>query len=432
MSPKIITTIIEDEVVFLTNVDAEFVSFVTHGANRTPFKILKSESEGGNTMDKVVQSVLIPKGLSDEQVTKCLEGFRTDEAKKFDSYTTYEQVSLEDIEADSMEAVWLDEDTKVMGVIGALKKDVKKDDDVPTVEKEALDYATMDALYDELYAMADIVSGSMRQSNIKPGVRKNTILTAIENFKSYAEMLLKSLKEENILPLSQEKLEALAALETVDVVCPDCNFETSIPGLLIGKLVHKDCTKPLEKKSEKDTKNDDLQEFICPKCKIVATSTKAMKCGDCDKLMVLKSEFKEDDSDSKNDPAPFDAEALGKKIQDGILEQVTTVMVDSLKETKGAITSIGEQIGGLRSEIDLQKSAIEKTDKSDAIKDLGEKLESGITELKGKIAAVSKEVDKIKVTPKGEKSNKDDNDDLDPDKKKKTFKGSIFKPRDTE
>ena len=75
-SPKVISTIVENEVTFLTDVDVEFVSMVKHGANRTPFKILKSD-KGGADMNKVIQAVLIPKSLSDEEAQKALEGFRT-------------------------------------------------------------------------------------------------------------------------------------------------------------------------------------------------------------------------------------------------------------------------------------------------------------------------------------------------------------------
>ena len=198
MTPKVVSTIIEDEVVYLSDADIEFVSLVKYGANRTPFKILKSQDKGGNIMSKVITAVLVPKSLDEEAVKAQLEGYRVDEMKEYDTYKSYIQVTEDAIDLDSSDVIMLDKESGVLGIVASLKGDEQEPEvkiELKTVEKEAVDYATMDNLYMELYAMADIVAGSMRQSEADKAARSKTILTAIDNFKAFAEMILTSLKE---------------------------------------------------------------------------------------------------------------------------------------------------------------------------------------------------------------------------------------------
>jgi len=45
---KIVSEVKEADVTFLTDADVQFVSLVRHGANRSPFKVIKEEKEGGD------------------------------------------------------------------------------------------------------------------------------------------------------------------------------------------------------------------------------------------------------------------------------------------------------------------------------------------------------------------------------------------------
>jgi len=62
----------------------------------------------------------------------------------------------------------------------------------------------MDSLYDQLYAMADIVGGAMRQEGPKPKERTKVILSAIDNFRNFAEVLMNNANEKSIV--SQEAI----------------------------------------------------------------------------------------------------------------------------------------------------------------------------------------------------------------------------------
>lgn len=268
MKPKVISTIIEDEVVFMTDADIEFVSLVKHGANRTPFKILKSD-KGGVDMDKVITAVLIPTDVSDEDTVTLLDGYRSDEVKEYDSYKSYVQVEEDAIDLDTVEVVVLDKDHGVLGVTADLKDASKEKKDTdgkiePTVvEKDALDYATIDSLYTELYAMADIVGGSMRQSNVEPKARQKTILSAIDNFRSFAEILLKNLKEEDIRAVKAEDHPDLAHTfaEEDGIKEPVPTFDAAaFEGLILGKVDQK--LKELTTSMDLDTRIGEILDSL--------------------------------------------------------------------------------------------------------------------------------------------------------------------------
>lgn len=208
---KSITTTIEDEVVFMVDPTVEYVSLVKHGANRAPFKVLKGEKTKEETnMNKVVQSVLVRNDLSDEDVAKALEGIDKRDGKKYSSFTAYPQVSIEKVNAETVVVVKHEEVDGIYFVLGDLAEGASEGGTLVVDAKEAVDYATMDNLYTELYAMADVVGGAMRQENADVKFRKNTILTAIDNFKSFAEVVLESLSakklEKAVNPADHPKL----------------------------------------------------------------------------------------------------------------------------------------------------------------------------------------------------------------------------------
>lgn len=193
---KEITTVIEDEVVFMVDPQVEFVSLVKYGANRAPFKVIKNENTKEEpNMNKVVQSVLVRNDLSDEDITNALEGIDRREEKKFDTFTAYPQVSVHKCKEDSMIVQKHEEVEGIYFVLGDLAEGTGTQGTLQVDVKEAVDYATMDNLYSELYAMADVVGGAMRQENADPDFRKTTILTTIDNFRSFAEVVLENLSE---------------------------------------------------------------------------------------------------------------------------------------------------------------------------------------------------------------------------------------------
>ena len=301
--PETITAVIENDIVFMAEPIVEFVSLVKRGANRSPFKILKSE-KGGNPMpSKVVQAVLMPKGLSEKAIATHLEGYRADGLVEHESYVEYTQVDKAAVDEESIEVIKMDEEDKVFGIVATLKEE---NEEQATVEKDSLDYATMDSLYIELYAMADIVSGAMRQSNVKAKDRSRTIMTAIENFKSFAEILLSNVKDD------------VAAVKLED---------------------HPLLTHPLKKEEEPEVKETTTEEVVEEKV-VDKTDTKDLA----------------DDIDAKL------AELVGN-LEKSILEKVQE-MVDAAKEAvEQKVTASTEVLDTLKEEVETIKSTT-KTSRS--------------------------------------------------------------------
>lgn len=193
---KEVTTTVEDEVTYMVDPQVEFVSLVKYGANRAPFKVLKSEkTKEESNMNKVVQSVLVRNDLSDENIAKALEGIDKREEKKYSTFTAFQQVSVHKCKEDSLIVQKHEEVDGIFFVLGDLADDTGESGTLQVDIKEAVDYATMDNLYSELYAMADVVGGAMRQENADADFRKTTILTTIDNFRAFAEVVLENLSE---------------------------------------------------------------------------------------------------------------------------------------------------------------------------------------------------------------------------------------------
>lgn len=218
---KSITTTIEDEVVFMVDPNVEFVSLVKHGANRAPFKVLKEEkTKEDSNMNKVVQSVLVSNSLSDEDIAKALEGIDKRNEKKYSSFTAYPQVSIEKVNAESVVVVKHEEVDGIYFVLGDLAEGATETGTLMVDAKQAVDYATLDNLYSELYAMADVVGGAMRQENADAEFRKTTILKAIENFKSFAEVVLESLSAEKLAKGIDPKNHPKLVVDILNAVVP--------------------------------------------------------------------------------------------------------------------------------------------------------------------------------------------------------------------
>ena len=155
----------------------------------TVFQENKSRIKESDMKEKVIQAVLVPKSLAAEVSEKSIKDYRTDEVKEYDSYKSFIQVSMDEINEDSVEVITLDKDNMILGIVGSLKSDFAD----PPQKKDAkgtVDYVTLDNLYEQLYAMCDIVSGSLRQDTEDAKARVDYIMSAIDNFKTFASMVL--------------------------------------------------------------------------------------------------------------------------------------------------------------------------------------------------------------------------------------------------
>lgn len=245
---SVITTI-EDEVTFMADPKVEFVSLVKHGANMTPFKVLKEEKLGGDSMNKVVQSILVRNDLPDDAFTKAMEGMSRKEVQQFDSYTKYEQLPATRLKEDSLIVLKHEEVEGAFLVVGELEDEVNKTGTLEVeVEKEAVDYATLDNLYSELYAMADIVGGAMRQENAGIEFRKSTILSAVDNFRAFAEVVLTNLSNPDAVVKAED-----------------------FPTFVFPFIVEKKEEAEVEKAEETVEKTEKTEETVEPKTEEVQT-----------------------------------------------------------------------------------------------------------------------------------------------------------------
>lgn len=372
MPGKKVTTIVEDEVVFMVDPKAEFVSLVRHAANRTPFAILKAEHGGKDMASKVLQAVLVPNGVSEEVAAKHLQGCRTDEVETYDTMKKYVQVGEDQVEKDAQVAV-LDEENKVYGVFATLKADSDKQDDQDqkadsgesteqVVEKDALDWATLDDLYMELYAMADIIGGSLRQGAADPDERLGTILKAIDNFRIMAEALLSIASGE----------ETVKAENHPDLVTQIINKEA-----ISVKVYTCDCGAELSLKSKSD-------EISCPGCGAAMTIKEEA---------APEEEVKDDETVKDGEETPAD----GEEAKDEETPDEETPKSDDAKSDGPAVPATVEEL------VDGVANVI-----SDQIKKALDPLTERMDKLEESAKSVKDDVDKMKNTPHDRKSESDE------------------------
>lgn len=191
-------TIIERDVVFMTDPSASFVSLVKRGANQTPWRVVKNDKEKAMSTKKVLAKLIAPKG-TELDVIKSAMGEDAQAALNFDSKVergdldVYEQKTLTAFKSDTLQMVTLDRETGLKGIAGELLDDAqgtvfglfrsKKADglllegdfDAETEEVIKAQYSEM--LWGELYAFIDGVGAIMAQERGDP-MKK---LEAIEN-----------------------------------------------------------------------------------------------------------------------------------------------------------------------------------------------------------------------------------------------------------
>lgn len=236
---KIETVQTEKKINFLTNVDPEFVSLVRHGANRTPFRVIKEE--GANAM-MFVQSILVPKSVNLDDIVskdelKWLSGAKLSNKEEFDDIVKFQQMPVTKFEKnlnmikldssgvyaivgdlvnkeDSKDALTFDLKTLSDHIAiscspaGKLKKASKMMEvsgspaDAPIAEVERKPYVvSFKEMFEvELDNFLSVVRGTLNQSGVTPEKRKKTVMSALDGFKNFLTVALdavKTAKKEN-------------------------------------------------------------------------------------------------------------------------------------------------------------------------------------------------------------------------------------------
>lgn len=205
---KVKSIITEGDVTFMKDVEVEFVSLVSHAANRQPFKVIKGEVKGDNEMAKqAIYSVLVSKDVTEEKLQEITgaHGISTEQkvADELEGYDVYKQVADEEVDLETRKMAKLEDGA--YAIVADLKEDSEKDG----INKEEMDWQTMDKVADALFSMVDIVLGTIRQPEADGASRKAMIQSAITNFNTYANSVLDTVKAEDVLEELEIKSEAI-------------------------------------------------------------------------------------------------------------------------------------------------------------------------------------------------------------------------------
>jgi hypothetical protein len=208
---KVKSIITEADVSFMTNPEIHFVSLVGHAANRQPFKIIKGQIKGDDNMPKkTIFSVLVPKTTTEEKLQEIVSEHKFSVEEKDETslsgYDVYIQAKDEDIDPDSKKIAKLEDDVFI--VVADLKEDSEKEG----TEKDEFNWETYDTIADSLFAMCDIVLGSLRQPEADGTSRKDIIFAAISNFTKHAEAFLSTMKAEDVVENIEVKSEIIKSL----------------------------------------------------------------------------------------------------------------------------------------------------------------------------------------------------------------------------
>lgn len=205
MPAKIIVEEVQKDVTLMTEPQAEFVSLVRHGANRMPFRVVKTAEKGGETsVTFAVQSILLPNGkqlnsLAAQEGKQWLADVRVDKAQKYEGYQKLVQTEMVKFDPASLQMVALGDGA--LAIVGKLSQETPNAIVLDVEAAKSLAMAPLDApmeseaitlaptfrdLMDrEISSMLDIVYGALKQAAADPKQRKSTIIGAIDNFKTF-------------------------------------------------------------------------------------------------------------------------------------------------------------------------------------------------------------------------------------------------------
>lgn len=181
---------------------------------------LKGKTEkGGEKMSMIIQSILVPKGMTLESLmTKKGLEFLADASqeaeKKFDRYTKYEQMPIEKFDKDSLrlvkihdDGVWviggkpIDQEAAEKGIsFGVVSKEMAirqsvMQAPVTQIQRDPIDVPFGDIFYRELNTFTNIVTGILEQSGRDAASRKADVMSAHDAFGAFLSMSLDSLGE---------------------------------------------------------------------------------------------------------------------------------------------------------------------------------------------------------------------------------------------
>jgi len=281
---EMITIPRETTVTFLKNPEVSFVSLVRHGANNTPFRVIKSNK--GEPMNKIVQAIRVLKDSKADLETLVGKDFRKDTIVEDGNYLIYEQVDKSVCNPDTKAIVVLDPANHVYAVTyellvegGQAANTVAKSSDNPlpnsVVLHENLKEVDYWDVFNEMYAMSDLISGSMGQSTRTSEDRKAIVLSAIDNFKAFCEAVFEDVKSVEPFPVGKGIENVLKLIETFQkqvsvkkqITGGETMFELESKEVLVG-IIAETVDSVLTKKAMDDAKSVEAKEKLAKEAKI--------------------------------------------------------------------------------------------------------------------------------------------------------------------
>ncbi len=344
---KIVTEELEKDITLLKDVKATFVSLVRHGANRMPFRIVKTEKKGGDQgkMKRyAIQSILIPKGktleeLSMEKGLEHLSEANVEQKQEFSDYDKYHQVPLEKFDSESMRLIKMGSSFAIIGelpddVEGAIllgKEDVEKLAEIPlspmnsiigdpdVAAQQAMAARFRDLFETEIFAMMDVIHGTLKQSSTPIAQRKKTIVSAVDAFKQFITIALDAIGEQ---PAKIDKFELEGGNNEMELFKSKEEFTTAVTGIITEAFKVRDDTKAkadadaakaaddeaaaAAAKADADANKSDDDKFAVIAKSVKDLSEKLEKMGD--QLNTSPADDDQDDTDTNKDDGDQNAD----------------------------------------------------------------------------------------------------------------------------
>jgi hypothetical protein len=210
---------------YLTDFDVESVGIVSKGGNRSPFRILRSDKEEVAMLD-VIQSVLIPRGATLEDLKEQMKGLHIMEVarvEEFPNYTKYEQrdaslfekgsLKMEQLEGGALALVGtlLEEDSKAVTMRSATL-------DTPVgTDKWGYQITFGDLVYREVDNLMSAMFGAFSMSEMATKQKKQVFNNSVDAFKSYVNMGLDNLDDATVARFDPSKIDFLnKGVDTVE------------------------------------------------------------------------------------------------------------------------------------------------------------------------------------------------------------------------
>jgi hypothetical protein len=221
---------VETEVQYMEDMDVEWISLVDKGANRTPFKIIKSE----DAMEEVIQSVITPITKNFEEYKEKNDWSRELKILKTENHGEYNKfvsIPIDELNPSSIKIVRLKEDDDVFAVVGSpyklepshiIYKSITMDKPIRFDETGIVTFR--DTFFNEVSNLLSILSGTMELSELDNRKKKDIIGKSLDAFKSFISAGL----DISSVPLTFAKQEQGSEVNMGDTINLDQAVETTV------------------------------------------------------------------------------------------------------------------------------------------------------------------------------------------------------------